>query len=412
MPDKMGATPQWVVSHCGARDRYQLPIALHEVGQLYRFVTDFYSPLDSPILGNLLKHAPLRLRSKLMRRYRDGLPSKFANDQKLTEAFKWIRTPVARDFELARMVSERAARIASDSGSSLLITSYNGWAAFPLLSKNTRKVLFQVHPHPWFLRDLYRSMEHEMNDGDGFLCESEMMVTDELLKRWGQESLDADIVVAASSFTRKSLLHVGVRPERIHVVPYGVDSRVFRNDVAFPIGKPKVLFVGQHTSRKGFRNLLDVWERLDNHHAELHITSGSCSSLPETRSGGPVVWHERLAVTGLVELMNQSDLLVLPSVAEGFGMVLLEALSCGTPVLCSDATAGPDLLKGWDERFLFTAGDWDGFALRLDYWLNNVGCLRKMRSSARNLAENQTWEKFRSNLRRACNSNVNSVHQS
>jgi glycosyltransferase involved in cell wall biosynthesis len=110
--------------------------------------------------------------------------------------------------------------------------------------------------------------------------------------------------------------------------------------------------------------------------------------------------------------MNRSDLLVLPSIAEGFGIVLLEALSCGTPILCSDATAGPDLLKGWDEQFIFSAGDWNGLASRLDHWLTNVGCLRKMRSSARNLAESQTWERFRSSLRDACNSDVKSEHLS
>jgi len=412
MQDNIGATPHWVVAHCGARDRYQLPIAFHEVGQLHRFVTDWYSPLDSPTIGAFLEHAAPRLRSKLAPRYRKELPSNLVKDLKLRgsiiRAFKSVRMK----FELNRLVGEYAARAALDSGSDLLITSYNGWAAFPHLSKSTKKVLFQIHPHPWFLRELYRSREREQDAGDGFLCESEMEVTDDLLNRWGQESLDADIVVAASSLTRKSLLHVGVRPERIRVVPYGVDSLVFRNDVASPSGKPKVLFVGQPTSRKGFWNLLDVWERLDNHQAELHIASGSAVRLREIRSGGPVIWHKRLALAELVELMNRSDLLVLPSIAEGFGIVLLEALSCGTPILCSDATAGPDLLKGWDEQFIFSAGDWNGLASRLDHWLTNVGCLRKMRSSARNLAESQTWERFRSSLRDACNSDVKSEHLS
>ncbi len=320
--------------------------------------------------------------------------------------------PSALNFELARGVSESAARIAADSGSNLLITSYNGWAAFPKLSNRTKKVLFQVHPHPWFLRELYKTEQREKDVGDGFLCESEMKVSDDLLKRWGQESLDADVVIATSSFTRRSLLHVGVRPERVQVVPYGVDPLVFRNDVASPAGKPKVLFIGQPTARKGFGNLLEVWERLGTRQAELHIASGSTANRREVRSSGPVTWYGRLALAELVELMNRSDLLVLPSVAEGFGLVLLEALSCGTPILCSDATAGPDLLKGWDEQFLFTAGDWDGLASRLDHWLTHVGRLRDLRSSARNLAESLTWERFRECLRNACNASVITEHLS
>jgi glycosyltransferase involved in cell wall biosynthesis len=310
------------------------------------------------------------------------------------------------------MVSKRAAHIASSTGSSLLITSYNGWAAFPHLSKDIKKVLFQVHPHPWFLRELYCSLEHENGVSGDFNSESEMRVSANLLTLWGQESLDADLVVATSSFTRESLLHVGVKPERIRVVSYGVDPLVFRNDVASPSGKAKVLFVGQPTSRKGFRNLLEVWKRLKSHHAELHIVSGAAAHNREFCSSDNVIWHERLLLPELVELMNLSDLLVLPSIAEGFGLVLLEALSCGTPILCSDATAGPDLLKGWDQQFVFAAGDWDGLAKRLDHWLTNVNRLRELRSAARNLAESLSWGRFRSRLREACASDPNTARLS
>jgi glycosyltransferase involved in cell wall biosynthesis len=324
-------------------------------------------------------------------------------DVKLGGTLNSIRGSALANFELAKIVSEKAARITAKTGSHLLITSYNGWAAFPKLPNHIKKVLFQLHPHPWFLRELYLTIAAEETATDGFLSESEMRVPEELLRRWGQESLDADLIVATSSFTRKSLLHVGVRPEKIHVVPYGVDSSVFRNDVAVPIGKPKVLFIGQPSARKGFGKLLKAWESLGGHEAELHIVSGSDANRREVR-GGPVVWYGRLTLGELVALMNRCDLLVLPSIAEGFGLVLLEALSCGTPILCSDATAGPDLLVGWDGEFVFPAGDWDGLASRLDYWLSHVNLLRGLRGAARNLAESMTWHRFRSELRAACNS--------
>ncbi len=53
-------------------------------------------------------------------------------------------------------MGEFAADVADDSLSNLLVTSYNGWAAFSKVAKHTRKVLFQIHPHPWFLRELYQ----------------------------------------------------------------------------------------------------------------------------------------------------------------------------------------------------------------------------------------------------------------
>jgi glycosyltransferase involved in cell wall biosynthesis len=402
MTNRVAAKPLWVVAHCGARDQYQLPIALHESGQLHRFVTDWYSPMDNPMLRAVLKWAPQRLRSNLAKRYRGELPSGLATDVKLMGILKAVVGTDVLNFKLNRFVGECAARVASDSDSHLLITSYYGWAAFPELPKHIKKVLFQIHPHPLFLRDLYRTQESEQ--GVSFQRESEMRVEENFLKCWGRESLDADVVIAASCFTRQSLLCAGVKAGKIHLVPYGVDSLIFRNDVATPSGTPKVLFVGQPTARKGFQGLLRAWERIGSHGAELHIVCGITPQSHEVHSGGPVVWHGRLALTDLVRLMNRCDLLVLPSIAEGYGHVLLQSLSCGTPILCSDATAGPDLLIGWEEGFIFPSGDWNELSTRLDFWLRNVNRLRSLRGAARKLAESLPWERFRQGVRNACNS--------
>ena len=403
MVTRAESKPHWVVAHCGARDQYQLPIAFHEVEELDMFVTDWYSPMDQPSLGVLLKHAPQRVGLSLAKRYREELPSTFVKDVKLRGALNVIVGTHALNRRLNRLVGKCAAREASDRGSHLLITSYNGWAAFPQLPKHTKKVLSQIHPHPLFLRDLYRTHHNERDSTADFQCESEARVEEGFLKRWGNESLDADVVIAASSFTRRSLLYAGVKPEKIQIVPYGVDSRVFRSDVATPSGRPKVLFVGQPTARKGFQGLLRAWECIGSAAAELHIVSENVEPTPEVHSGGPVVQHGRLALTDLVALMNSCDLLVLPSIAEGYGHVLLQSLSCGTPILCSDATAGPDLLTGWEKGFIFPSGDWNEFSACLDFWLTNVDRLRKLRSPARKLAESLPWERFRQRIRNVCN---------
>ena len=402
MKDMIRSESCWVVAHCGSRDDYQLPIALHESGQLHSFVTDWYSPLDNRIVDAVLKYLPQGLRLVLARRYRQELPSGLVKDVKLSGLLKSLLGTDSLNAELNRLVGELAARITDASGSNLLITSYYGWSAFPRLAKHTKKVLFQIHPHPLFLRKLYKTYQSELDADAEFRNEMEMKASEEFLRRWGQESLDADIVIAASSFTRKSLVDAGVGWEKIHVIPYGVDGHIFRNDVATPAGIPKVLFVGQATFRKGFQNLLEAWTRIGNRGAELHIVSGAAAETAGCHSDRTVVWHGRLTLTDLVELMNQVDLLVLPSIAEGFGHVLLQSLSCGTPILCSDATAGPDLLMGWEDGFIFPSRDRDALASRLDYWLSNVGCLRRLRGAARERAEGFPWDKFRRRIRSAC----------
>lgn len=397
---------RWVVAHWGSRDDYQLPIALQETGELHRFVTDWYTHLDNRIVNAFLESAPRRIRAVLARRYRDELPSRLVKDIKLFGLLRMFLKTDALDSKLSKLLGERAARVANASGSNLLITSYYGWAAFPKLASHAKKVLYQIHPHPLFLRRLYEACGSELDPVAEFSSELEMNSSQEYVMRWGQESLDADLVIAASSFTRKSLMEVGVRPEKIRIVPYGVDGRIFRNDIATPSGPPKVLFVGQATSRKGFEHLLNVWKSSDHRGAELHIVSGGAAKFETEHSDTSITWHGRLSFAALVELMNKADLLVLPSIAEGFGHVLLQSLSCGTPILCSDATAGPDLLDGWESGFIFPSQDWNRLASQLDYWLSNVDRLRRLRGAARERAESFSWEKFREGIREACNAAI------
>jgi len=393
----------WVVAHSGARDEYQLPISLNEAGLLYRFVTDWYSSFDNKYISKILHKAPVRILPLLKERFRQELPSDLVVDLKIQRMIGHIVGEEFTEMRLNRLIGERAAQLANSNESNLLVTSYYGWSAFPNVSKYSKKVLFQIHPHPMFLRDHYSKHLDTISAYGSLQHEAEMKASDSFLRIWGNESNEADVVIAASTFTRMSLLYAGVTPEKIHVVPYGVDESIFRNDISSPTGKVKILFVGQATQRKGFNHLLKAWSKIANTDAELHIVTSAPSSICNVDLGDSIVLHDRLNIRNLVMLMNESDLLVLPSIAEGYGHVLLQSLSCGTPVLCSDATAGPDLLIDWDQGFIFPNGDIEALKERLEYWLSKKHQLRKIRSDAKQIAAAQTWKKFRLGIREVCN---------
>jgi glycosyltransferase involved in cell wall biosynthesis len=71
---------RWVVAFAGARDSYQVPVALHESGLLQRLVTDFYAPLDRPLPAAVAEVLPSLVRSKLRRRFDPGLPSRLVEE--------------------------------------------------------------------------------------------------------------------------------------------------------------------------------------------------------------------------------------------------------------------------------------------------------------------------------------------
>ena len=96
----------------------------------------------------------------------------------------------------------------------------------------------------------------------------------------------------------------------------------------------------------------------------------------------------------LRELYRESDVFVFPSFFEGFGLVILEAMACGLPVIASDRSAGPDVLDASCGRVV-TAGDVEQLIETLRWFGANRDQLPAMKRAARAKAEGFTWEQYR-----------------
>jgi glycosyltransferase involved in cell wall biosynthesis len=97
----------------------------------------------------------------------------------------------------------------------------------------------------------------------------------------------------------------------------------------------------------------------------------------------------------LLHELQSADVFVFPSLAEGFGHVLLEAMACGLPVISTTHTAAPDLISDGREGFIIEPGDTAELVKCLEYFLKNREQLRQMGAAARARAEAFTWRRFR-----------------
>jgi len=155
-------------------------------------------------------------------------------------------------------------------------------------------------------------------------------------------------VVTVSEFSRRELVELlGIPGERITVVPGGVDERFSpRADAAaattqLGLTRPYVLCVASHTARKNLQALVPLAKHVDvvvagGHRPQFAREEG----LDALRHLGAV--PERL----LPGLYAGAEAFALPSLYEGFGLPVLEAMACGTPVVASDLTALPDTAGG------------------------------------------------------------------
>jgi glycosyltransferase involved in cell wall biosynthesis len=198
---------------------------------------------------------------------------------------------------------------------------------------------------------------------------------DAYFRRADAEYLLADYHCAASTVVRDQLLALGISAERIWVIPYGANTgpRVFtRAENPAPPEQFRLLFAGQIGLRKGLRTLLealtltgkDTW-RVDFIGAKL---DESATDFAAYAGPVPLFFHGNLSQAGLAEQMRQSSALVLPSLEEGFGLVVPQALNCGCPCIVSDRVGGKDLLRHRENGSVFPVGDAAALATELSWW--------------------------------------------
>ena len=211
----------------------------------------------------------------------------------------------------------------------------------------------------------------------GMELETETAYGQAYLENEDMEYALADYHCAASSVVRQQLIdHLKIPPERIWTVPYAADERIFHPPVTRPRDKHfRIIFAGQTSLRKGVRHLLDAVATVDDPHVELHFYGFQS---PETKTDfGQYRGRTRPKFFGavsqqqLAEAFRAADVLALPSLEEGFGLVVPQALNCGLPCIVSDAVGASDLIQHRSNGSIFPSGDSAALAAELDYWKRN-----------------------------------------
>jgi len=157
----------------------------------------------------------------------------------------------------------------------------------------------------------------------------------------------ADFVFVPSEFVKKSLVKYGVGREKIIVSLIGYDNKIFyplpkrisRDILGLPQDKKILLHVGTEHPRKNTHALFEVFSQINKKGDYLLIRLGRCRDrkrLVKLGIDNSVRYFSGVPEAQLGYFYSSADLLVFPSLCEGFGMPLIEAFGCGVPVACSD----------------------------------------------------------------------------
>lgn len=212
----------------------------------------------------------------------------------------------------------------------------------------------------------------------------------------------ADVIITNSSVARRSHIQGGADPEKIFAVPYGAPPPI---DTVLPRdsdGPLRVVWAGSFSIRKGAHLYIEAWRKFRGRDAITDVYGAV--TLPRrliVPQPPQLEFHGSIPRERLFAAFEQADVMIFPTLSDGFGMVVTEAFARGLPVITTTAAGASDLVRHGENGLIIPPGDVDAITGALDWCLNNREALASMRHAARDTAKNRQWVDYRRDLLKA-----------
>ena len=350
----------WFLSQIGRRERYDLAVALHQQGRLAALCTDVWAPWAARL--------PARLAPRgLAQRYRPELADApvFAESWVNVLRSRWDRRVVfdqwvAQGERFGRFAAEVYRRRGLAAGSTALGYTCGNLEPLRLARQvGARTIHVQVDPGPaWYAT---RADAYAANPGAG---PAPAAPTSGFLDRLREEMSLADRLVVHSAHTLRSLAIAGLDVSRGLVVPPAFAPAGLGRARTLASGRPlRVLFVGYVNLAKGFHVLAAAGRELGR---EVALTAVGQPQLPPDylgRIAPDAAFTGHVAPAEVTRRMAEADVLVFPTLSDGFGLVQLEAMAQGLPVIATSACG--EVVRDGIDGFVVPPGDAATLAERL-----------------------------------------------
>lgn len=398
--------PRVLVSHPGRQHGHQLVHALQEGGYLAKFITSiWYKPDHFPF--NLINILPSELRNRtekeLRKRYYENI------DGNLVKQFPF--------FEIPREALERLLKgYKSDLGIYLENQIHDWYAAGQIdrlkpnivvgyessalrtfkraKSLNIVTVLDLAQVHYKFIGKIRRRYLEYDRTFDSKVSDKEDRVKEKELKC-------ADYIITLSNLVRESLVNYGISENKIYLATLGFDPDKFKLKETYrKVGAFKLLYVGAITSRKGIRLLLEAYRELNLKNSEVVIIGGKSNDSGFLKKyDGMFKYIPYLSHEQLVSYYQDADVFVFPSYLDSWGMVVIEAMGCGTPVIVSENTGTKEVVANGINGFIIPVEDVSALKEKILFFYNNRDKLEYFGKNARKQAKNYTWGNYGKSVR-------------
>lgn len=229
------------------------------------------------------------------------------------------------------------------------------------------------------------------------------------LARKDEELKLADKIYVASSFTKKTLEMYPGNLADIEVIPYGFPNvNTQRKYDNIENRKIRVLFVGGLSQRKGISYFFEAISGLEDRIEATVVGRGNLDACPALKEAlSKVNYIPSLPHDEILQLMANNDLFIFPSLFEGFGLVITEAMSQGTPVITTNRTCGPDIMHDGVDGWIVRGGESQQIRKLLIDFIADPSILVTTGKEAMHTASLRPWSVYEKELAESVNEFLN-----
>ncbi len=278
------------------------------------------------------------------------------------------------------------------------IMSYLGNAySIYQLKRRTFDVFHQTDYNPYCIRIVkhknipFITTCHDLNFATVNKCD--------YLMRWQKKSMEnADAIIAISENTKNDLIKLwNIDEKRIRVIYHGVNNMTNNKSYTRIIEQPYILFVGTRFTFKNFNQLLCTFAKLSYKYKDLKLicvggkfNKEELNNIINLKLIDKVI-QMSVSDSDLYNLYHFAEAFVFPSVSEGFGLPLLEAMANNCPVICSNTSCFPEIAG--DAAMYFSPFNIDSIYSTIETVLLNSSLKEQLVIKGRERVKSFTWEK-------------------
>lgn len=414
-----------IVAHPQQQHSYRLATALKKKGELGAYATTVYVKPGN-LTDLVSKILPPFWKKKATGRHCDELDD---SDVLQYDEVRGLVVLFCRNIPLARSrydatrrstedaFAEKVARLAEREGADAVV-GYDGCSAALFervgeLSPETVRIADMSAANALYLRSVYERDVALKPEYSASLRGWNRIWDPVDVARTKRELASTDAFLCGSSFVVNSLAYSGVSGEVCEVCHYGVDMRAFPYRKRLPKGEDEPLtfvYLGQVSEHKGVAWLFEAFAGIEASRARLlcignvNLPDAITSKLPSNIELRGMVQHDEVS-----EILLSADVMLFPSLGDGFPLSIMEGFASGLPVVCTENTGAADCVVEGENGFVVPVQNACALRERIDWFLSNRAEIPRMAKAARDSMAAYTWDAYYENAANAVEKLVEKV---